>query len=553
MTMMTAFDHNAISMPPPPLVMQQRLMYRPADAISVVSESSVYGGAMDPVSTTLRGLRKALRLTRNEYVAALKHADTLEEDDMIDFRGDLDGARKQVWLAAWRLVSHAKAYADAESGSDQDKAAALLSTTESSLVEVRNLWNATYYFDKQTFKLHLFLPSYENIHDESPETGAKRALEMTTGSTLQVNQPLRRRRTSTPNVTDDTQDDDLALGAEADNHQPDTERRNAPPHVPAALEYADHLHVNFEPATPGTTARTQFISARDDEDDDDDDNNIDAMDTSRLHLPQSSNNAGNDAARNNGAVGGVLATRERSSQNGNHVEVRKRTELTRQQQEAKRKAAEDRREREEREAKKKEEREKKAEEARKKATAKKEAEQRKKGEEKKKEEERKRREEEEKRGKESQRRNQQSQSRAVMMRTLPQILNEHPLNEELRVRQHATDDARRNAMTHADAMAQVQQLIADLQLEDSVVLRMREQRHPAPLSSPSSPVVVDHIPGDLPTSVNHEVFRQRRLRASTSTTILKNAASSSTITSNPETTNRKWCCKKRTRSFAVFC
>ena len=149
---MTAFDNDATSMPPPPPVMQQRLTYRltyrPADAISVVSESSVYGGAMDPISTTLRGLRKALRLTRNEYVAALKYADTLEEDDMIDFRGDLDGARKQVWLAAWRLVNHAKAYADAESGSDQDKAAALLSTTESSLVEVRNLWNVTYYFDK---------------------------------------------------------------------------------------------------------------------------------------------------------------------------------------------------------------------------------------------------------------------------------------------------------------------------------------------------------------------------------------------------------------------
>ena len=102
MTMMTAFDNYAASMPPPPPVMQQRLTYRltyrPADAISVVSESSVYGGAMDPISTTLRGLRKALRLTRNEYVAALKHADTLEDDDMIDFPGDLDGARKQVWL-----------------------------------------------------------------------------------------------------------------------------------------------------------------------------------------------------------------------------------------------------------------------------------------------------------------------------------------------------------------------------------------------------------------------------------------------------------------------
>ena len=96
--MMTAFDNDATSMPPPPPVMQQRLTYRPADVISVVSETSVYGGAMDPVSTTLRGLRKALRLTRNEYVAALKHADTLEDDDMIDFPGDLDGARKQVWL-----------------------------------------------------------------------------------------------------------------------------------------------------------------------------------------------------------------------------------------------------------------------------------------------------------------------------------------------------------------------------------------------------------------------------------------------------------------------
>ena len=96
--MMTAFDNDATSMPPPLPMMQQRLTYRPADVISVISETSVYGGAMDPVSTTLRGLWKALRLTRNEYVAALKHADTLEEDDMIDFPGDLDGARKQVWL-----------------------------------------------------------------------------------------------------------------------------------------------------------------------------------------------------------------------------------------------------------------------------------------------------------------------------------------------------------------------------------------------------------------------------------------------------------------------
>ena len=107
-------------MPPPLPVAQPRSAYRPADAVSIVSDSSIHGGALDPASTTLRGLRKAMRVTRNSYVAALKHADTLDDDDMIDFKQDLDGARKQLWLAAWRLVNQAKTYADSEYVSNQD-------------------------------------------------------------------------------------------------------------------------------------------------------------------------------------------------------------------------------------------------------------------------------------------------------------------------------------------------------------------------------------------------------------------------------------------------
>ena len=89
---------DATSMPPPLIPGQRIKAFRPIDCVSVVSNSSVYAGAMDPVSTTLRGLRKTLR---NAYMAALKTADTLDEDDILDFYQDMDGLRKEVWLAAW--------------------------------------------------------------------------------------------------------------------------------------------------------------------------------------------------------------------------------------------------------------------------------------------------------------------------------------------------------------------------------------------------------------------------------------------------------------------
>ena len=164
---------DAMSMPPPSLPNQRRKAFRPTDCVSVVSDSSVYAGAMDPVATTLRGLRKALRNTRNAYMSALKQADTLDDDDILDFYQDMDCLRKEVWLAAWRLVNQTRTYAHAESTNNPDKAASLLSTAESSLTEVRKLWDQSCFHDKNTFASHLFLPTYHDIHDESPETGAK--------------------------------------------------------------------------------------------------------------------------------------------------------------------------------------------------------------------------------------------------------------------------------------------------------------------------------------------------------------------------------------------
>merc|ERR1711911_198539 len=239
---------------------------------SVVSDSSVYAGAMDPVATTLRGLRKALRNTRNAYMSALKQADTLDDDDILDFYQDMDCLRKEVWLAAWRLVNQTRTYAHAESTNNPDKAVSLLSTAESSLTEVRKLWDQSCFNDKNTFASHLFLPTYHDIHDESPETGEKRALEMTMGSSTNFVQSLARRRKSTPNTTGDDEDageDDLPVGTEAANLNAAEQRHNAPPHTPGAIEDAEEIRINFEPPTPVTPARSRFLSARDDGDDDD--------------------------------------------------------------------------------------------------------------------------------------------------------------------------------------------------------------------------------------------------------------------------------------------
>ena len=291
---------DAMSMPPPSLPNQRRKTYRPTDCVSVVSDSSVYAGAMDPVATTLRGLRKALRNTRNAYMLALKTADTLNDDDILDFYQDMDCLRKEVWLAAWRLVNQTKTYSHAESTNNPDKAASLLSTAESSLTEVRKLWDASCFHDKNTFASHLFLPTYHDIHDESPETGAKRALEMTMGSSTHFVQSLSRRRKSTPNVTGDDEDageDDLPVGTEAANLNAAEQRHNAPPHTPGAIEDAEEIRINFEPPTPVTPARSRFMSARDDEGDDADD----AMETSWPNA---------DADLPPGAVGGAPPTQD---------------------------------------------------------------------------------------------------------------------------------------------------------------------------------------------------------------------------------------------------
>ena len=203
---------------------------------------------MDQASVTLRGLRKALRTARNAYMGALITADTLNEDDILDYYQDMDALRKEMWQASWRLVNNAKMYADAES--DQDKAASLLSTTDSSLTEVRKLWDASYYFDKNTYMLHLFLPTYVDLFSESPESGEKRALEMTMGSSLRMGRPLSRRRTSTPNVTGENEDageDDLPVGTDATTHHAARQQQNTPPHTPAMIEDAENIGVDFDP------------------------------------------------------------------------------------------------------------------------------------------------------------------------------------------------------------------------------------------------------------------------------------------------------------------
>merc|ERR1712237_87268 len=127
-----------------------------------------------------------------------------------------------------------------------------------------------------------------------------------------------------------------------------------------------------------------------------------------------------------------------------------------------------------------------------KAVAKRDAEERKKmeekkrREEKKKEEEKRRNEEEERKKREAQKK---SQQRQIPSKTPPPAVREHPLHEQLRTRQDAAEQEK-NAMDHADAMARVQQLISDLNLEDSVVLQTRAPpRKSTPLSI-SSPIIV---------------------------------------------------------------
>ena len=167
--------------------------------------------------------------------------------------------------------------------------------------------------------------------------------------------------------------------------------------------------------------------------------------------------------------------------------------------------AQEQREKEEKAEKKRKEEERKAEEARRKAVAKKDAEGRKKmeeerkieknrQEEKKREEEKRRKEEEERKKKEAQKK---SQQRGPQTKTPPPAAREHPLNEQLRARQKAAEEER-IAMDHADAMARVQQLISDLNLEDSVVLQTRNQPRQSTPPSPNSPVVVCQIAGNLP-------------------------------------------------------
>ena len=594
---------DAMSMPPPSLPNQRRKTFRPTDCVSVVSDSSVYAGAMDPVATTLRGLRKALRNTRNAYMSALKQADTLDDDDILDFYQDMDCLRKEVWLAAWRLVNQTRTYAHAESTNNPDKAASLLSTAESSLTEVRKLWDQSCFNDKNTFASHLFLPTYHDIHDESPETGEKRALEMTMGSSTNFVQSLARRRKSTPNTTGDDEDageDDLPVGTEAANLNAAEQRHNAPPHTPGAIEDAEEIRINFEPPTPVTPARSRFLSARDDGDD----NADDAMETSwpnddadlppgavggapptqdLLNMLQQSiidgdRNAQGDAmvhvvqrlvndvnqvrrsvarearvntkfrlgstsvsqqreenarqltanialdaavtARTDAVTAGIDERKRREEEERRkkekeeeeekqrvHAEkVKRKAEETRKEQEEKRrtnlknKIAQDKREKEEKEEKKRKEAERKAEEERRKAVAKRDAEERKKmeekkrREEKKKEEEKRRNEEEERKKREAQKK---SQQRQIPSKTPPPAVREHPLHEQLRTRQDAAEQEK-NAMDHADAMARVQQLISDLNLEDSVVLQTRAPPRKSTPPSISSPIIVRQIAGDPP-------------------------------------------------------
>ena len=132
--------------------------------------------------------------------------------------------------------------------------------------------------------------------------------------------------------------------------------------------------------------------------------------------------------------------------------------------------------------------------AKKDAEERKKMEEKKKREEKKKEDEKKRKEEEERKKREAQKK---SQQRLPQAKTPPPAAREHPFNEQLRERQRAAEE-QKIAADHADAMARVQQLISDLNLEDSVVLQTRIQPRQSTPPSPNSPVVVGQIAGDPP-------------------------------------------------------
>merc|ERR1711911_515955 len=90
-----------------------------------------------------------------------------------------------------------------------------------------------------------------------------------------------------------------------------------------------------------------------------------------------------------------------------------------------------------------------------------------------------------------------SQQKQLPSKTPPPTACEHPLHEQLRTRQDAAEQEK-NAMDHADAMARVQQLISDLNLEDSVVLQTRVPLRKSTPPSISSPVIVRQIAGDPP-------------------------------------------------------
>ena len=236
-------------MPPPPTVPQLRRPIRPEDVASVASDSSVYAGIGDAVTVALRGLRKTMKAKRDEYVAVLKEADKMDDDEFDDSKPDIDATRQRLWSATWRYVNQSRTYADAEKSRDVDKATSMLTAAQSSLVEIRALWEKTSFFDKNTFAANQFLPTHEEIFNEPPGSGAKRAFEVSGGSSLHYGQPLARRRTSTPNET--AADDELPMGAEASNQDAANDQRNAPHHVPEALQNPEEIRINFEPPTPG--------------------------------------------------------------------------------------------------------------------------------------------------------------------------------------------------------------------------------------------------------------------------------------------------------------
>ena len=148
---MTNDGQDPLIMPPPPTVPQLRRPIRPEDVASVASDSSVYAGIGDAVTVALRGLRKTMKAKRDEYVAVLKEADKMDDDEFDDSKPDIDATRQRLWSATWRYVNQSRTYADAEKSRDVDKATSMLTAAQSSLVEIRALWEKTSFFDKNTF------------------------------------------------------------------------------------------------------------------------------------------------------------------------------------------------------------------------------------------------------------------------------------------------------------------------------------------------------------------------------------------------------------------